>query len=347
MRVVVAVRRRGRYIGGMLHLLVDTSTWLDLSKRRDGQRWIVALRVLIHQGEVELLVPALVIDEFERNRERIETSMTASVAQRFKLIKQDLDEYGGEDNRQSRDVIEDLARHVPLIGAMTTRNFDEVLELLRAGRVVQRTEANSSAVVERGLAKRAPLHRSRNSVADALLIELYATAIDGVDLASEPHAFVTSNSEDFSLLGGDNRQPHPDIAEIFAQDGSNFALGVDGLNETLLAHFGAEIEELFAETDFVEEPRRLDEIVKAERELFDRIWYHRSLQHEYRFREAGDRAETERLLQVAGAGRKRVEQTYTQPGELGPYTDFELGMLNGKLSALRWVLGSEWDFLDT
>lgn len=35
------------------------------------------------------------------------------------------------------------------------------------------------------------------------------------------------------------------------------------------------------------------------------------------------------------------------PGQLGPYTDFELGMLNGKLSALRWVQGSEWDFHDT
>jgi hypothetical protein len=31
----------------------------------------------------------------------------------------------------------------------------------------------------------------------------------------------------------------------------------------------------------------------------------------------------------------------------GPYTDFELGTLNGKLSALRWVPGSEWDLLDT
>lgn len=331
----------------MLHLLVDTSTWLDLSKRRDGQRWIMALRALIDRGEVGLLVPSLVIDEFERNRERIETSMTASVAQRFKLIRQDLDEYGGTDNEDALRVIEDLARHVPLIGAMTTRNFDEVLDLLRAGRVVSPTEATHSAVVERGLAKQAPFHRSRNSVADAVLIELYAAAVSRADLAQRPHAFVTSNSDDFSLPGGDQREPHPDIAGVFGRDGSEYALGVDGLNQLLVTHFGPEIEELFAETDFAEEPRRLDEIVDAEKQLFDRIWYHRSRQHEYRLREAGDAAELERVAAIAGPGRARVEATYTQPGQLGPYTDFELGMLNGKLSALRWVLGSEWDFLDT
>lgn len=331
----------------MLHLLVDTSTWLDLSKRRDGQRWIVALRVLAHQGKVELLVPSLVIDEFERNRERIESSMTASVAQRFKLIRQDLDDYGGAAQAEALSVIEDLARHAPLIGAMTTRNFDEVLELLRAGRVVEPTEDVRGRVVDLGLQKKAPFHRSRNSVADALLIEMYASAVRDADLDLEPHAFVTTNSDDFSTPNGDKREPHPDLADHFVAEGSTYGLGVDGLNGLLLDQFGEEIEELFQETDFVEEPRRLDEIVESEQELFDRIWYHRSLQHEYRLIEEGDDAGVENLLGIASAGRERVEAAYPEPGQLGPYTDFELGMLNGKLSALRWVLGSEWDFLDT
>ena len=60
----------------MLRLLVDTSTWLDLARRRDGQKWIVPLRVLMSQGKLELLVPSLVIAEFERNRSRVEASVT-------------------------------------------------------------------------------------------------------------------------------------------------------------------------------------------------------------------------------------------------------------------------------
>jgi hypothetical protein len=161
-------------------------------------------------------------------------------------------------------------------------------------------------------------------VADALLIEMYATAAGGADLARDPHAFVTTNSDDFSLPNGDQREPHPDLADLFAAEGSTFA-----------------------ETYFEEEPRKLNEIMAAEQEFFDRVWYHRSLQHQYRLEEAGDDKEVERIIGIAGPGRARVESAYTEKGQLGPYTDFELGMLNGKLSTLRWVLGSEWDFLDT
>jgi hypothetical protein len=257
------MRHLDRYSWAVLHLLVDPSTWLDLAKRRDGQRWIVALRVLAHQSEVRIIVPPLVIDEFERNRERVEASMTASVSQRFRLIKQDIDNYGGTAYEQAAKLIDGLAHQVPLIGALTTRNFADILEILRAGERVDPTDDERHRVVKRGLEKTAPFHRSRNSVADALLIEMYASAVSAADLTKNPHGFVTSNSDDFSAAQSDRREPHPDLAPLFAIQGSAYALGVDGLNAMLLDHFGEEIEQLFEGSSFDEEPRRLDEIMDA------------------------------------------------------------------------------------
>jgi hypothetical protein len=50
----------------------------------------------------------------------------------------------------------------------------------------------------------------------------------------------------------------------------------------------------------------------------------------------------ERALKAA----RRVEKKRGKKN-LGPWSDLEWGMINGKLSALRWVLGDDWDMLDT
>jgi hypothetical protein len=86
-------------------------------------------------------------------------------------------------------------------------------------------------------------------------------------------------------------------------------------------------------------------ILKAEAEFFDRVWYDRKLV----------------LLELINEGRetippdiekgmfkamREVEKKYGK-NNLGPYDKFEWGMINGKLSALRWVLGDDWDMLDT
>jgi hypothetical protein len=45
--------------------------------------------------------------------------------------------------------------------------------------------------------------------------------------------------------------------------------------------------------------------------------------------------------------RINVGRSKTNQAAGGAAVGFEWGMINGKLSALRWVLGSECDFLDT
>ncbi|MET9342684.1 restriction endonuclease [Nonomuraea sp. NPDC003804] len=91
--------------------------------------------------------------------------------------------------------------------------------------------------------------------------------------------------------------------------------------------------------------RTESEIIQAEQEFFDRIWYDRSMSsQDYRTARGEDLSED--IRQGMLRNRRRVEETYGRES-LGPYSDFEWGMINGKLSALRWVMGDDWDFLDT
>lgn len=81
------------------------------------------------------------------------------------------------------------------------------------------------------------------------------------------------------------------------------------------------------------------EIRAAENEMYERVWYDRSktLDHE--------KTEAESLPTIM-AKYEALETKYGKES-LGPMSDFDWRMLNGRLSALRWVLGDEWDNLDT
>ncbi len=95
----------------VLRLLIDTSAWLDLATRRDGQKWIVPLRVLEFQGKLDLLVPSLVIEEFDRNRLRSESAVTTSVLQRLRQLRRELREYAGD--KHEHVWLAETAQHIP------------------------------------------------------------------------------------------------------------------------------------------------------------------------------------------------------------------------------------------
>ena len=54
---------------------------------------------------------------------------------------------------------------------------------------------------------------------------------------------------------------------------------------------------------------------------------------------------TDEIYAMALKAAERVRAA--RPDIRAVESDFEWGLWNGKLSALRWVLGEEWDFLDT
>lgn len=78
-----------------------------------------------------------------------------------------------------------------------------------------------------------------------------------------------------------------------------------------------------------------------EQELFEKLWYFRHMLARYKGEKLGPHSR-ERAL----AAEKRIRCQYGAK-KLWPLDDFELGMLSGNLSAIRWALGDEMDNLDT
>lgn len=92
-------------------------------------------------------------------------------------------------------------------------------------------------------------------------------------------------------------------------------------------------------------PRSMEEVADVAEEFVEKIWFDRHLSLRYRV-EQGIETVAPQIWVGALKSAERVIRKYGEEN-LGPYSDFEWGMLNGKLSALRWVLGEEWDMLDT
>jgi Restriction endonuclease len=88
------------------------------------------------------------------------------------------------------------------------------------------------------------------------------------------------------------------------------------------------------------------EILDAEQEFFDRVWYDRKLTYLDNIAEGAEKVASPEIMEGM---RRAMRETEAKYGEetLGPYEDYEWGMINGKLSALRWVMGDDWDMLDT
>lgn len=318
-----------------------------------------ALEHMIKQRDISLIVPSTVLDEFHRNKNRVAETEIQSLSSAIKRVKSAAWELGApKQRRRLWERLNDLDVKLPTLGEGAVKALGRIEKLLVSSEIVHASDATKVRAAQRALEGRAPFHHGKNSIADAIIIETYADCVMK-RAAGIRFAFVSHNKRDFSVQHGDEKQPHPDIAALFSKVRSLYFIELPAalrrinpglVSEQLLLH------------RWSDEPRSATEISAAIEELITKIWYDRHqvtrqkiergwvkiVEEETYPRPHGRGRETIQRDVWEGAQRsaKRVEKRYGLEN-LGPWSKFDWGMMNGKVSALRWVLGEDWDELYT
>jgi len=149
---------------------------------------------------------------------------------------------------------------------------DTIEKLLLAQNPLPATDAIKGRVTDRALANLAPYHRAKNSVGDAILVEIYADAVAQSADEDVRYGFVTHNIKDFSEPNGDRRLPHPDLAPLFSPPKSSYWVS---LLDTLKDVDPDLLEDHDSEFNYSPQFRRLSEILEAEHLRFRQVWYNR------------------------------------------------------------------------
>lgn len=328
--------------------------WLDIAKDSEQQKVLRVIEELIDMGEVTLLLPETVLKEFNQNKERVikESNQSfSSAVKRTKMIVEKLS--SGEVKKLVLDQLEDVSYKIPNLPNSTANSIENIERLFNKVIPLPATEGIKLNAAKRAVDKLAPFHRNKNSFNDAVIIETYGEKIKDRVEDDSHFAFITHNTSDFSLPNGNQKEPHPDLSAYFDPSYSSYYIN---LAESLRKISPDLVSELMIEQeDWDMPPRELSEIIKEENKLFDIIWYHRYKMRVYHITNEVNASPNiknkaaeikKRVLEVAINAAKKIQKRHGKKN-LGPWDDFELGMLHGKLSALRWVMGDEWDFLDT
>ncbi|MFV8345151.1 PIN domain-containing protein [Flavobacterium sp. ZB4P13] len=341
----------------MTKILIDTCVWLDIAKTDKGEKILNLLEEFIKQEEITILLPDIVISEFNRNKDRITSEAKKSVSNHFKKVREMVFTHGNKETRNNiLTELNNIDHKIPVLGDMASYSIERIEELFYQSEIINITDEIKLRATQRAIDKKAPFHLSKNSIGDALIIESYLDYKMKNETQEFGLMFITHNKNDFSLKNGNQKEPHEDFSQIFDSNKSQYFIN---LTEALKSVNSELINEIEFENDWELEPRGITEIWKAEKEFEEKIWYnrHQNLAYKISIEEikiieqeefSTENTNSTIILQIwegAEKSAKKLEEKYGKENLI--WDDFEWGMINGKLSALRWTTGEEWDNLDT
>lgn len=348
----------------MFNVLIDTCVWLKLAEDHKHTPLLQVVQGAVAQKRMKLLVPRQVLDEFKKNRARVLKASERSFTGHLQEVRKAIAKVGGDKKKIDAVLahLADVNHKLPQMGRPVEATLDAIEKLLAGSEVIELTDTVMLRAADRALKRRAPCHRdNKNSLADAVILETYIEAAKAKG-AGQRFAFVTDNHTDFSVVDGNFKLPHPDFAPAFSKIRSMYFINLAECLRRIDPLFVSEVE-WFALQD---QPRGISDLLAAHELLFDQVWYNRHKYHMWEIEKGKVKIVTEEewnrqlaknkkshaklivdsIYKSAKDAARRVEKRRGKEN-LGPWSDFEWGMISGKLSAIRWMLGDEWDMLDS
>jgi len=350
----------------MFNILIDTSVWLDLAEDAKQTPLLDLVERLLADAQMRLLVPRIVVDEFHKNRDRVAKSSAKSLSTHFNHVKSAIRKVDGDKRQKDRvlDYLSNLDHRIPILGGAAEGALARIAAILSSSTIIEASDAVRLRAADRALYRKAPCHHeNKNSMADALLIETYFECVRTSGGKGQRFAFVTHNKHDFSIVGGNQKLPHADLAASFSKIKSMYFIN---LAECLRRIDPTRVTYAMWEQEWEQEPRSLTEMLQAVDRLTTQVWYNRHKNRAWQVEKGKLKIISRDDWNAGWEKRKLSTQTHIAEdiwkgalkaakkaerilgeGNFGPWSDFEWGMINGKLSALRWMLGEDWDELYT
>ncbi len=290
----------------MHYLAIDTCVWIDLAK--NPGEICEKILVLVERQKVRLILPQIVVDEWNRNRARIVSYRQDSISQKLKNARS-LVTYLPEDRAKDfQQILEEFGEQKDqVVQKYADDDIDAIETLFRHPSTIRLevTDGVRREVVDAGISRKAPFHKDKNNMADGAIIYSLIDYVGKEDL--DNCVFVSTNWTDFCTKQ-DHSQIHEDLRTAFETHGMAYC-----------PHIGKVINEIEKDLVSQETINELEDVIRM-KELVDRL---RERQLEA-FRQMSEQSDQVR--------RRLIESQFSQAAAM---TDMADQMRERQLEAFR------------
>lgn len=193
----------------MAKLILDASTWLDIAKP-GIEEVLIELEKQVNEGITILLTCDIIIEEWQRNKNRVLNDVLASIRSHAKSALKMANLLTEADRAELKKLIEKYTNVQLEQEKLAEMFFERVEKLMKTSELFKIEDNIKLDMANRALTKRAPFHNSKNNMADALL---YFGAVEHVNKENQIATdllFVSSNYKEFSDPA-EITKLHPDL----------------------------------------------------------------------------------------------------------------------------------------